>query len=34
MTRNAFLLTLSCPDEAGIVARVTTDLAAHGGNIL
>jgi formyltetrahydrofolate deformylase len=34
MTRTAFLLTLSCPDQAGIVARVTTDLAAHGGNIL
>ena len=34
MIRNAFLLTLSCPDQAGIVARVTAELAAHGGNIL
>ncbi|GAC1592799.1 MAG: formyltetrahydrofolate deformylase [Sphingomicrobium sp.] len=34
MTRNAFLLTLSCPDQRGIVARVTAVLAAQGGNIL
>ena len=34
MTRNASLLTLSCPDQRGIVARVTAELAAQGGNIL
>ena len=34
MTRNAFLLTLSCPDQRGIVARVTAKLADQGGNIL
>ena len=30
---DAFILTLSCPDRAGIVHAVTGVLAAHGGNI-
>lgn len=29
-----FVLTLSCQDRPGIVARVTTELAAAGGNIV
>ncbi len=29
-----FLLTLSCPNQPGIVARVTAELFANGGNIL
>src|SRR5882762_5978204 len=28
-----YLLTLSCPNQPGIVARVTAELFAHGGNI-
>ena len=34
MSDNSYLLTLSCPNQAGIVARVTAELFAHGGNIL
>jgi formyltetrahydrofolate deformylase len=34
MSRNPFLLRLSCPNRPGIVARVATELFAHGGNIL
>ena len=30
---DAFILTLSCPDRAGIVHAVTGLLAAQGGNI-
>ena len=30
----AYILTLSCPDRAGLVAAVTGLLASHGGNIL
>jgi formyltetrahydrofolate deformylase len=30
---DSFILTLSCPDRAGIVHAVTGLLAAHGGNI-
>jgi formyltetrahydrofolate deformylase len=30
----SYLLTLSCPNQPGIVARVTTELLQHGGNIL
>ena len=30
---DAFILTLSCPDRAGIVHAVTGVLAAQGGNI-
>ena len=33
MTDAAFLLTLSCPNRPGIVARVTAELFAYGGNI-
>jgi formyltetrahydrofolate deformylase len=33
MTGSAYLLTLSCPNRPGIVARVTAELFAHGGNI-
>ena len=33
MTDAAFLLTLSCPNQPGIVARVTAELFAYGGNI-
>jgi formyltetrahydrofolate deformylase len=29
----SFVLTLSCEDRPGIVAAVTTELAAFGGNI-
>ncbi len=29
-----YLLALSCPNQSGIVARVTAELFAHGGNIL
>jgi formyltetrahydrofolate deformylase len=32
-TDNTFVLTLSCEDKPGIVAAVTTELAAIGGNI-
>jgi formyltetrahydrofolate deformylase len=34
MTPPSHILTLSCPDRPGIVARVSTLLFAHGGNIL
>jgi len=34
MAQSAYLLTLSCPNQPGIVARVTAELFAHGGNIL
>jgi formyltetrahydrofolate deformylase len=33
MTRTAYLLTLSCPNQPGIVARVTAELFAHDGDI-
>ena len=33
MTGPAHILTLSCPDRPGIVARVTAELLALGGNI-
>ena len=33
MSADAFILTLSCPDRAGIVHAVTGVLAAQGGNI-
>ena len=33
MTDAAFLLTLSCPNQPGIVARVTAELFTYGGNI-
>ena len=29
----AYLLTLSCPNRPGIVARVTAELFRHGGDI-
>ncbi|WP_174284792.1 formyltetrahydrofolate deformylase [Sphingomonas bacterium] len=29
----AYLLTLSCPNQPGIVARVTTEMFRHGGDI-
>jgi formyltetrahydrofolate deformylase len=34
MTRARYLLTLSCPDQPGIVAAVTAELFARGGNIV
>lgn len=34
MSESVLLLTLSCPNTAGIVARVAAHLFAHGGNIL
>jgi formyltetrahydrofolate deformylase len=34
VSANAQILTLSCPDRAGLVAGVTRLLADHGGNIL
>lgn len=34
MTAASYLLTLSCPNQPGIVARVTAELFRHGGNIL
>jgi formyltetrahydrofolate deformylase len=34
MPTNALILTLSCPDRAGLVAGVTKLLADRGGNIL
>jgi formyltetrahydrofolate deformylase len=34
MSDTAYLLTLSCPNQPGIVARVTTELFRHGGNIV
>lgn len=30
----AYILTLSCPDEPGLVARVTAELFNHGANIV
>lgn len=33
MPSNAFIVTLSCDDKVGIVAAVTTEIAAIGGNI-
>jgi formyltetrahydrofolate deformylase len=34
MSDPSHLLTLSCPNRPGIVARVTAELFSHGGNIL
>jgi formyltetrahydrofolate deformylase len=34
MSDTSYLLTLSCPNRPGIVARVSTELFSHGGNIL
>ncbi|QUT04718.1 formyltetrahydrofolate deformylase [Sphingobium phenoxybenzoativorans] len=34
MSDSSYLLTLSCPNQPGIVARVTAKLFEHGGNIL
>lgn len=34
MTRPDFTLTVSCPDQKGIIAAVTQTIAAGGGNIL
>jgi len=34
MSKTSFLFQLSCPNQPGIVARVATELFAHGGNIL
>lgn len=34
MTQNSFVLNLSCEDRPGIVAGVTTELAAIGANII
>jgi formyltetrahydrofolate deformylase len=34
MSTTAYLLTLACPNQPGIVARVTAELFRHGGNIL
>jgi formyltetrahydrofolate deformylase len=34
MSEPSHLLTLSCPNRPGIVARVTAELFSHGGNIL
>lgn len=34
MSAPTYLLTLSCPDQPGIVANVTAALFNHGGNIL
>jgi formyltetrahydrofolate deformylase len=34
MSDSSFILTLSCPDQPGIVARVTAELFAQGGNIV
>lgn len=34
MTLPQYILTLSCPNQPGIVARVTAELLAHGGDIL
>ncbi|HVY34254.1 MAG TPA: formyltetrahydrofolate deformylase [Caulobacteraceae bacterium] len=33
MSRTAYLLTLSCPNQPGIVMRVTAELFRHGGDI-
>ena len=34
MSDTSYLLTLSCPNQPGIVARVTAALFSRGGNIL
>ena len=34
MSDTSYLLTLSCPNRPGIVARVSAELFSHGGNIL
>ena len=34
MTDTAFLMTLSCPNQPGIVSRVTAELFRYGGNII
>jgi formyltetrahydrofolate deformylase len=34
MYSTQYLLTLICPNQPGIVARVTTELFSHGGNIV
>ncbi len=34
MTSPSYVLTLACPNRAGIVAAVSTALAQHGFNIL
>jgi formyltetrahydrofolate deformylase len=34
MPSATLLLVLSCPNQAGIVARVTSELFAHGGDII
>jgi len=34
MSDTSYLLTRSCPNQPGIVARVTAELFSHGGNIL
>jgi formyltetrahydrofolate deformylase len=34
MSSTAYLINLACPDQAGIVARVSALLATEGGNIL
>jgi len=34
MTKSPYLLTFSCPNQPGIVAAVTSELFAQGGNIL
>ena len=34
MSEPSYLLTLSCPNRPGIVARVSAELFSHGGNIL
>ena len=34
MSNPQYLLTLSCPNQPGIVANVTAELFSHGGNIL
>ncbi|MBB2973579.1 putative amino acid-binding ACT domain protein, partial [Mesorhizobium sp. RMAD-H1] len=33
MTDHSYILTLSCEDQPGIVAAVTTELAGIGANI-
>ena len=34
MAQSSYILTLSCPNRPGIVAKVATMLFSHGGNIL
>jgi formyltetrahydrofolate deformylase len=33
MTTSSYLLTLSCPNQPGIVARISAELFSHGGDI-